>query len=148
MNRDKESKQVKSKYHTKRHTRRHAGRKIAMDAMRTFESAKCIYGLAPGEDGRWYLICNMVDPPTWIMSWPSLPVARRFMDQMSGEDAQRMKHLIVDVVEKTGEIIACDLGEANTMPGFIRDLNRVAAEALARGRPLSRASPATQAKQK
>ena len=56
------------------------------------------------------------------------------MDQMWCEDAQRMEHLIVDVAEKTGEVIACDLGETNTVPGFLRRLDLIAAEVLNRGR--------------
>jgi hypothetical protein len=53
---------------TKYSFERHAGRKIKIEATRTFETADLIYDLAPDEDGRWYLICEMLDPPTWIMS--------------------------------------------------------------------------------
>lgn len=97
------------------------------------ETADLIYDLAPDEDGRWYLICEMLDPPTWIMSWPSLETARRFLDQMSVEDCNRMEHLVLEVAEKTGEVIACDLGEVNTVPGFLQRLDTIAAEVLSRG---------------
>jgi hypothetical protein len=112
----------------------HGGRKIKIEATRTFESADCIYNLAPGEDGRWYLLFEMLDPPTWIMSRPSLETARRFLDQMSVEDCELMERLIVEVAEKTGEVIACDLGEVNTVPGFLQRLDMIAAEVLTRGR--------------
>ena len=118
---------------TKYSFERHAGRKIKIEATRTFETADLIYDLAPDEDGRWYLICEMLDPPTWIMSWPSLETARRFLDQMSVEDCNRMEHLVLEVAEKTGEVIACDLGEVNTVPGFLQRLDTIAAEVLSRG---------------
>ena len=95
-----------------------AGRKIKIEATRTFESAECIYDLAPGEDGRWYLIWETLDPPTWTMSWPSLEAARRFLDSMSAEDCNRMERVVLEVIEKTGEPIATDFGEFNTVPGF------------------------------
>jgi hypothetical protein len=76
----------------------------------------------------------MLDPPMWIMSWPSLETARRFLDQMSVEDCNRMERLILEVAEKAGEVIACDLGEVNTVPGFLQRLNMIAAEVLNRGR--------------
>jgi hypothetical protein len=119
---------------TKYSFERHAGRKIRIEAMRTFKTAELVYDLAPGEDGRWYLVCEMVDPPTWSMSWPSLEAARRFLDQMSVEDSKRMERMILEVAEKTGELIACDLGETNTVPGFLRRLDMIAAEVLNRGR--------------
>jgi hypothetical protein len=119
---------------TKYSFERHAGRKIKIEATRTFQSADCIYDLAPGEDGRWYLVCEMLDPPTWIMSWPSLETARRFLDQMSVEDCNRMERLVLDVAEKAGEVIACDLGESNTVPGFLQRLDMIATEVLNRGR--------------
>ena len=112
----------------------HAGRKIKIEATRTFETAELIYDLAPGEDGRWYLICGMLDPPTWIMSWPSLETARQFLDQMSVEDCNQMERLILEVAEKTGEVIACDLGEVNTVPGFLQRLDMIAADVRNRGR--------------
>jgi hypothetical protein len=98
--------------------KRQAGRKIRIEATRTFESADCIYDLAPGDDGRWYLIGEMIDPPMWIMSWPSLETARRFLDQMSAEDCEQMQGVILEVIEKTGELIATDFGEFNTVGGF------------------------------
>jgi hypothetical protein len=113
---------------------RHAGRKIRVEATRTFESAECVYDLAPGEDGRWYLICEMIEPPTWTMSWPSLEAARRFLDRMSAEDSERMERVLLEVAEKAAEIIACDLGEDNTVEGFLQNLDAIAAQALARGR--------------
>jgi hypothetical protein len=122
---------VKPKYHT---GRRHAGRDIKMEAIRTFQGAECIYDLAPGADGRWYLIYEMIDPPTWAMSWPSLEAARRFLDPMSVEEAEQIEHVILLVVEKTGQVIVSDLGEANSVQGFLQDLDKVAAEAIARGR--------------
>ena len=76
----------------------------------------------------------MIDPPTWIMSWPSLEAARRFLDSMSAEDCERMERMILDVVEKTGQLIATDCGESNTVTGFLGDLAAVADRALARGR--------------
>ena len=111
-----------------------AGRKIKIEATRTFESAECIYDLAPGEDGRWYLIWETLDPPTWTMSWPSLEAARRFLDSMTAEDCNRMERAVLEVIEKTGELIATDFGEFNTVAGFLLDLDAVAARALARGR--------------
>jgi hypothetical protein len=119
---------------TKYSFERHGGRKIKIEATRTFESADCIYDLAPGEDGRWYLVWDMLDPPTWVMSWPTLEAARNFLDQMRVEDCNRLERLIMEVAEKTGEVIACDLGTTNTVPGFLRDLDMIAAEVLARGR--------------
>jgi hypothetical protein len=119
---------------TKYSFERHAGRKIKIEATRTFGTAELVYDLAPGEDGRWYLICAMLDPPTWSMSWPSLESARRFLDQMSVEDSKRMERVILEVAEKTGELIACDLGETNTVPGFLQRLDMIAAEVLNRGR--------------
>jgi hypothetical protein len=112
----------------------HAGRKIKIEAMRTFQTNELVYDLAPGEDGRWYLVCGMVDPPTWSMSWPSLQAARRFLDQVSIEDCNRMERVILEVAEKTGEVIACDLGETNMVAGFLRRLDLIAAEVLSRGR--------------
>jgi hypothetical protein len=76
----------------------------------------------------------MIDPPTWIMSWPSLETARGFLDRMSAEDCRQMERVILEVVEKTGQLIASDLGESNTVAGFLRDLDAVAARTLARGR--------------
>ena len=67
---------------TKYSFERHAGRKIKIEATRTFETADLIYDLAPDEDGRWYLICEMLDPPTWIMSWPSLERHSRMASAM------------------------------------------------------------------
>jgi hypothetical protein len=122
---------MKPKYHT---GRRHAGRNIKMDAIRTFHGAECSYDLAPGDDGRWYLIYEMIDPPTWAMSWPSLEAARRFLDPMSVEQVEQIEHVILLVVEKTGQVIVSDLGEANSVQGFLQDLDKVAAEAIARGR--------------
>jgi hypothetical protein len=119
---------------TKLSSGRHAGRKIRIEATRTFESADCIYDFAPGDDGRWYLICEMIDPPTWIMSWPSLEAARGFLDRMSAEDCKQIERVILEVVEKTGQLIATDCGESNTVAGFLLDLDAVAARALARGR--------------
>jgi hypothetical protein len=119
---------------TKYSFERHAGRKIKIEAMRTFQTAELVYDLAPDEDGRWYLICEMIDPPTWSMSWPSLEAARQFLDQMSLEDCNRMERVILEVAEKTGELIACDLGETNTVAGFLRRLDLIAAEVLNRGR--------------
>jgi hypothetical protein len=86
-----------------------------------------------GDDGRWYLICEMIDPPTWILSWPSLEAARGFLDRMSAEDCKQMERVILEVVEKTGQLIATDCGESNTVAGFLRDLDAVAARTLARG---------------
>jgi hypothetical protein len=119
---------------TKFSTEQNAGRKIKIEATRTFESAECIYDLAPGDDGRWYLMCEMLDPPTWIMSWPSLEAARRFLDQMSAEDCERMERVVLEVVDKTGQLIATDCGEFNTVAGFLGDLDAVAARSLNRGR--------------
>jgi hypothetical protein len=45
---------------------------------------------------------RMVEPPTWAMSWPSLEVARAFLDQMSAEDAERLEQVILEVGQKTG----------------------------------------------
>ena len=53
---------------------------------------------------------------------------------MSVEDCNRMERLILEVAEKAGEVIACDLGEVNTVPGFLQRLNMIAAEVLNRGR--------------
>jgi hypothetical protein len=111
-----------------------AGRKIKIEAVRTFETAELVYDLAPDEDGRWYLVYQTFDPPTWSMSWPSLEAARRFLDQMSTEECNRLERVILEVAEKTGEVIACDLGESNTVAGFLRRLDMVAAEVLNRGR--------------
>jgi hypothetical protein len=119
---------------TKYSFERHAGRKIKIEATRTFETASLIYDLAPDEGGRWYLIWETLNPPTWSMSWPSLEAARRFLDQMSVEDCNRMEHIILEVAEKAGEVIACDLGESNTVAGFLRRLDLIAAEVLNRGR--------------
>ena len=94
----------------------HAGRKIKIEATRTFETAELIYDLAPGEDGQGISSAGCYSCPTWIMSWPSLETARRFLDQMSVEDCNQMERLILEVAEKTGEVIACDLGEVNTVP--------------------------------
>jgi hypothetical protein len=68
------------------------------------------------------------------MSWPSLEAARRFLDPMSVEEAEQIEHVILLVVEKTGQVIVSDLGEANSVQGFLQDLDKVAAEAIARGR--------------
>jgi hypothetical protein len=75
---------------TKYSLERHAGRKIKIEAMRTFQTDELVYDLAPDEGGRWYLIWETLDPPTWSVSWPSLEAARRFLDQMSVEDCNRM----------------------------------------------------------
>jgi hypothetical protein len=40
----------------------------------------------------------------------------------------------LEVAEKAGEVIACDLGESNTVSGFLRRLDMIAAEVLSRGR--------------
>ena len=48
-----------------------------------------------------------------------------------------MEHLVLEVAEKTGEVIACDLGEVNTVPGFLQRLDTIAAEVLNRGAPYS-----------
>lgn len=119
---------------TKYSHEQHAGRKIRIEATRTFETAELIYDLAPGDDGRWYLICEMVDPPTWIMSWPSLEAARRFLDSMSAEDCEQIEGVVLDVVDQTGQLIAADCGESNTVAGFLRDLAMIAADVLNRGR--------------
>ncbi len=119
---------------TKYSHEQHAGRKIRIEATRTFETAELIYDLAPGEDSRWYLICEMVDPATWIMSWPSLEAARRFLDSMSAADCEQIERVVLDVVDITGQLIATDCGESNTVAGFLADLNTVAARVLNRGR--------------
>jgi hypothetical protein len=45
-----------------------------------------------------------------------------------------MERLVLDVAEKAGEVIACDLGESNTVPGFLQRLDMIATEVLNRGR--------------
>ena len=76
----------------------------------------------------------MLDPPTWIMSWPSLAAARRFLDQMSADDCAQIERVVLEVVDQTGQLIATDCGESNTVAGFLRDLDMIAADVLNRGR--------------
>jgi hypothetical protein len=60
----------------------------------------------------------MVAPPTWIMSWPSPESARRFLDQMSAEDREQIERVVLEVVEKTGRLIATDCGDPTHWRGF------------------------------
>jgi hypothetical protein len=50
----------------------------------------------------------MVEPPTWIMSWPSLEAARRFWDSMSAADCAHIERVVLDVIDQTGQLIATD----------------------------------------
>ena len=45
-----------------------------------------------------------------------------------------MERVVLEVIEKTGELFATDFGEFNAAAGFLLDLDAVAARALARGR--------------
>jgi hypothetical protein len=50
---------------------------------------------------------------------------------MSAKDCKRMERVVLEVVDKTGQLIATDCGEFNTVAGF---LDAIAARALNRGR--------------